>query len=775
MAGLPVQLDSFVGRNAELQAVLALTRRARLTTLVGTGGIGKTRLAIEVARRLQDEEFDAAYFVDLARTDEASAVEQIVLTAVGGYQEPGRAAIDSIIGILSAQPSLLVIDNCEHLVDAVSRLVDLLMKEVTRLGILATSREPLNISGEAIWTMPPLNPADSVRLFRDRAGELAAGVPDTYGSDSQLAELCSHLDYLPLAIELAAAWARHMPVEEIQRRLERRFALLTRGDRLAVPRHRTLLAAIDWSYKLLQPEERTAFPALAAFVGGFSIEAAEAVADCSLDVLAALVDKSMVVAAKSVGDRARYRLLETVHEFAYQRLKDAGAENDARRRHFEHFAAFAHQVTPELRGPQQPAWKERLDEELSNIRAALDWGAANDPAAALVMAVNLIWFWKTRGHIREGREWFKRLVDAAPDSPPAVVAAAITEAGDFASLLGEVATGEKEVDVALELYETLDDHRGRARALLSKAWIASRRRGGIAEITEAAAAALGEAELSGDELLIAECLLYNGRVVVESGRPEEGKPMLERAVEICRRLNDLWTLGFALTFLSVFYRRQGNLDVVRRLLAEDLEVCMRVGDKMRIGLVLTSLGMEKLKLRDDGGARGHFEAALTMEGASAPPAVALNGLAQIAGRADLYERALKLNGAAHAIPAWYGPTPHDIRLDSQPWIQDARRSLGEAKVNALWQAGFAMAPNEAVSYALSDADLAAAHDGPLTAREQEIARLVAKGLRNRDIAAALFISPRTVDAHVEHIRDKLGFQSRAQIAAWVIEQDATKA
>ena len=251
--------------------------------------------------------------------------------------------------------------------------------------------------------------------------------------------------------------------------------------------------------------------------------------------------------------------------------------------------------------------------------------------------------------------------------------------------------------------------------------------------------------------------------------------MVERAVEICRRRNDLWTLGLALTFLSVFYRREGNLDVVRRLLAEDLELCTRVGDKMRMGLLLTSLGMEKLKLRDDAGARGHFEAALTMEGASAPPAVALNGLAQMAAGAGLYERALKLNGAASAIPTWYGPTVHDIRLASQPWVHDARRSLSEAKINAHWQAGFAMATNVAVSYALSDADLATIDDGPLTTRELDIARLVAKGLRTREIAAVLFISPRTVDAHVEHIRDKLGFQSRVQIAAWVTEHAATKA
>src|SRR5438105_5302324 len=268
MAGPRVQLDSFVGRNAELQAVLALTRRTRLTTLVGTGGIGKTRLAIEVARRLQDDGFDAVYFVDLAQTDEASAVERIVLAAVGGYQEPGRSTIDSIIGILSAQPSFVVVDNCEHLLDAVSRDVDLLMKQVTHLGILLTSREPLNIAGEAIWAVPPLNAVDSVQLFRERAGELVDAAPGTDGAAAQLAELCRHLDYLPLAIELAAARARHMPVEEIQRRLDRRFVLLTRGDRLAVPRHRTLLAAIDWSYQLLQPDERSAFHALAVFVGG---------------------------------------------------------------------------------------------------------------------------------------------------------------------------------------------------------------------------------------------------------------------------------------------------------------------------------------------------------------------------------------------------------------------------------------------------------------------------------------------------------------------------
>ena len=326
-----------------------------------------------------------------------------------------------------------------------------------------------------------------------------------------------------------------------------------------------------------------------------------------------------------------------------------------------------------------------------------------------------------------------------------------------------------EVDSALELWLKLDEPRGLARTLLSKAWIASRVGANLDELLPLAEEAAHQAELSGEEHIVAECLAFRGWVKSEDGKPDEARADMGRAVAIDRRTHDLWTLALHLDILGGLDYNLGWYELARAHFAEFLDLCRTVGDHLLLANAMTDMAMVEMAQHEDSTARRDFEAALTIEGTSYPDAKALVGLAEIAARQGYFERALKLHGAAWAMP-WVRVRSRFRSLESQPWIAAARRALGTQAAEAAWRTGAAMTTPQALAYALSDADESPTGGGPLTAREQQIATLVARGLRNRDIAAQLHISPRTVDAHVEHIRNKLGHQSRAQVAAWVTAQ-----
>src|SRR5439155_5133965 len=303
------QLTSFIGREAELAEVLGAARRSRLVTLTGPGGVGKTRLALEAAARLQErDEIVSVYFVDLAPLRGPDRLEATLVVGLGGSLAPGKVPLETIVGLLAGPRSLLVIDNCEHLTDSVSQLVDGLLRDVSGLSMFATSREPLDITGEARYPVPPLKDDDGVRLFMARAQLANPRLAPAEDAKSTVMQLCRRLDGLPLAIELAAARISHMPIGEILARLDDRFGLLTKSSRTAVPRHKTLQAAMVWSHDLLDAEERLSFASLSVFVGGFDSAAADAVAGCSLDVLGQLVDKSMIFPGGGFEGRARYRL-----------------------------------------------------------------------------------------------------------------------------------------------------------------------------------------------------------------------------------------------------------------------------------------------------------------------------------------------------------------------------------------------------------------------------------------------------------------------------------
>jgi predicted ATPase/DNA-binding CsgD family transcriptional regulator len=770
----PNQPTTFVGREREIAEVLTAARRSRLVTLTGPGGIGKTRLALEAARRLQEQdEIVSVYFVDLATVPEADRLEAAVVVAMGGNSGDRGTSLESIVDVLADPRSLLVIDNCERLINPTARTVELLLRGTRSLSIFATSREPLDIAGEARYAVPSLNDDDGVRLFIERARLFIQEPSAMDESKSAILQLCRGLDGLPLAIELAAARVSHLPVAEIVSRLDDRFRLLTRSSRNAVPRHQSLQSAIGWSFDLLDEIEQTAFASLSLFAGGFDEPAAQGVADCSLDGLGRLVDKSMVIAYTGKDGRARYRLLETMRQFAFARLQNSGRPEEVERRHFRYFATLARQVAGEIHGPGQGVWIERLDEELSNVRLALQWGSDHDPDAALAMAADLIWFWHHRGHNQEGRSWLKRLSATASSSPPEVVATALTQAADFAFLSGDRATAVAELDHTLTLWRQLGDPAGISRTLVARAVSDGPSLISLVGQRRALEEAVAEARRAGQDHLLVEALTFLGHAEGNAGNVERCVTYLHEAEATARRSGDVWRQALVLHELGCVDEERGKLDSAAASYEESLKLQRIARSSLITGGTHVRLGFVRLLQNREEEARKHFEAALTAEGLALPEAGAVRGFSLLAGRRGSYQRALKLHGAYSSMP-FFGWRSEATQLEMQPWITSARRALGHDAADAIWRSGARMSASEALGYALSDADEPPPDDGPLTAREREIAALVGRGRRNREIATQLYISPRTVEAHLEHIRNKLGYQSRSEVAAWANERGLLK-
>jgi len=432
---LPLQLTSFVGRDRERAGVRRLLATSRLVTLTGPGGVGKTRLALRVAADVLPEYPHGVWLAELAVLADPARVPQAVAAAAGVPEDPARPLLAVLADALRPRRLLLLLDNCEHLVGACARLADALLRACPGLTVLATSREPLSIAAEAAWPVPPLAVPDAgkpppggtaaryeaVRLFRDRAAAARPTFRLTRRNAPAVAQLCARLDGLPLALELAAARVRVLPVAELAARLEDRFRLLTGGSRAAPARQQTLRATLDWSYDLLSEPERALFRRLAVFAAGWTMAAAEAVgADADgqgiapgevLDLLTGLLDKSLVTADEQPDGTARYRLLETVRQYAQERLAAGGEAEVVQRRHAAFFLGLAEAAAPELLGGRQTAWLDRLEREHDNLRAALEWLTERGAVEAGLRLGNAVGpFWLTRGYLQEPRERLERLL-----------------------------------------------------------------------------------------------------------------------------------------------------------------------------------------------------------------------------------------------------------------------------------------------------------------------------------------------------------------------------
>jgi predicted ATPase len=434
---LPSELSSFVGRERQLAELRRLLRKWRLITLTGPGGAGKTRLALRLAANVLDRHPDGVWLVDLAALNDARLLEQTVASACGVREQSLRPMLDVLVEHLGARQTLLVLDSCEHLVDTSAALAESLLRSCPKLTILVTSREPLGVPGELIWRTPSLSlprsedghrselvlESEAVRLYIDRAQMSRAGFyVDNADTAAAVAQICSRLEGMPLAIELAASLTRVMTPEEILDRLRDRFRLLTGGSRSALPRHQTLRKAVDWSYGLLSPAEKTLLARLSVFAGDFGLAAAEAVAQDEpldpggvLQVLSRLVDKSLVSAETAASKGTRYRVLDTIREYAMEKLQE-GDEADVRHRHASYYVAYCGRAAKELRGVDPLPWLARLDEEQPNIRLALGWTVIEQPDDALRLAAAMGDYWHMRRHYAEASEWLNQTLEVETPS-----------------------------------------------------------------------------------------------------------------------------------------------------------------------------------------------------------------------------------------------------------------------------------------------------------------------------------------------------------------------
>jgi predicted ATPase/DNA-binding CsgD family transcriptional regulator len=752
---LPTQLNSFIGREREIAEVKRLLAATRLLTLTGTGGCGKTRLALQAVADLLPDCADGVWIVDLAVLSDPTFVPQTVASTLRVPERPGRPLTDSLVDALRTKSLLLLLDNCEHLLDACGQLADALLRQCPNIRILATSRERLGIAGELAYRVPSLSlprpdhpplledvaQYEAVRLFIDRAALSHPEFRVTTSNVSATVQVCLRLDGIPLAIELAAARVKALTVEQVAARLDDRFGLLTGGSRAALPRQRTLRATMDWSYALLSEKEQALLRRLAVFAGACTLEAVEAV--CAgggfetseiLDLLTQLLDKSLVQVENREGE-ARYRLLETVREYGRVRLSEAGETDETQRRHRDWYLAFAERAEPEMRGPNQIAWLERLEENHDNFRAALEWSRTdhNGNAPGLRLATALYEFWEIHGHFAEARTWLDEMLRLSEGAAPALRVKALNHAGHLAYSQGDHSRVAVLCGEALALSDAAGDRSGQARAL--------------------------------------HYLAHAEEGVGDHRRAAE---LLERSVAVYRTAGSRLDLARALHCLANAMRFQTQYHKTVPLFEEALTIFQTLSDTRGRATTLHNLGYLALSQGDHRQAWTLFRESLTLARELGDRRV-LNCLAGLAGTSSTARPrwAARLFGAVGTLMSAAGAQlePANRPIFDQHMAATKRR-LGERAFSAAWAKGATMTLDQAIAYALADEGTTPPGDltvPSLTAREREVASLIAQGLTNREIASRLVIAERTVDAHVEHILNKLGYSSRTRIAVWAVE------
>jgi predicted ATPase/class 3 adenylate cyclase/DNA-binding CsgD family transcriptional regulator len=888
---LPVALTSFVGREAELAQVHEILTGNRLVTLTGAGGAGKTRLAIQIAGQLSGEFGDGVWYVDLAPITDPDLVPVTVARALGLPDQPGRSTMDTLTRFVADRQMLVVLDNCEHLLDASAALVNALLATAAGLTFLTTSREPIGVAGEVSWRVPSLSLRDeAIVLFTDRARHARPEFVVTDDNAAVVAEICARLDGLPLAIELAAARVRALSLAEILESLHDRFRLLTGGARTAVRRQQTLRASVDWSHALLTEPERVLFRRLAAFLGGFDLDAAQAVAGGGdvqryqvLDQLSLLIDKSLVVADDSRG-RTRYRLLETVRQYALERLGESGEADPVRSRHRDYYTAIA----AVLDAPAGGDYERRIEQaeiEIDNLRAAFAWSRENsDVELALALASSLQPLWHPR-RIREGLTWFDTALadlDAKhPEVTPAVRARALADRAMLGILAG-AATSLDQAQQALAIAREVDDPALLVRALTACGYIASffdaeasraylaeavglarelgdpwrltqilaaqafaagaagnplasraaaeegrdladaigdpfdaRRcrmylgrahlyQGDLAAAAAQFAAVTDEAEAAHDEFFSADSRAMQGMALACQGDTAAARAAADRAVEAAAEVGGLLA-GIAYWALVAAALAAGDLEtalsateaaghhmsaspqtaaVVRSYKAQaalargDLVAARRWADDA-VSTTTGSFLSEALTARarvaitqgepDQAERDAHDALGCAAEvGACLFVPDILECLGTLAGEADSHREAARLFGAATAIRQRMGAVRFKVWDASyEASIAVLRDALDEKDFDTAWTEGAGLSTEEAIAYAQrgrGQRKRPSSGWASLTPTELDVVRLVSEGLGNNDIAARLFVSPRTVQTHLTHVYTKLGLTSRVQLA-----------
>jgi predicted ATPase/DNA-binding CsgD family transcriptional regulator len=809
---LPAPRSTFVGRErevAELKQALSVTR---LLILTGTAGSGKTRLALEVARDLIGSYPDGVWLVELAPLSEEELVPKAVAEALDVAERPTQSLADTLADVLRDRDMLVILDNCEHLLEASAHLVDKVLDSCPRLRILATSREALGVEGEVRWVVPPLSvpeaqgtlPSEelegyeSVRLFVERARGRDRSFSLSPQNALAVAEICRMLEGIPLAIELAAARVGTLSLEQISERLEGSLELLTRGGRTAVPRHRTLKGALEWSYELLSEPERKAFIKLSVFAGGWTLEASEAVSSGEgvaqsevLDVLSGLVEKSLVVAKGSGEGGPRYRLLEPIRQYAQEKLEESGEAGSAKRAHAQYFLALAEEAEPELLGPREAEWYNRLEEEHDNIRAALSWSLEGaNPELGLRLAGAIWWFWQRHGHLSEGLRWLDEGLARGGGTSAITRAKALEGIGWLAYGQGDLERVKESATEGLRLSDEArlgSHHRALFLELLG---IAAWQEGDYERATKLAEESINLSREANDMGVLANSLIELGTASVwRVGGQEQARAYYEEALAISRELGSASILRSCMDCLGASHLIQRDPERALPFLEESAALCREAGDRTLLPLVVNDLGWAALFGGDlDRAEALHKESlALSKElGGSLGTPIFLEGLACDAGAKGEFEKAARLFGAAQVLrEAWGVPLEPALRPLEEPYLVGARSQLDESTWSAVWEEGRAMSMEAAFEYALSEGEpstitpssaasvqpttSASEHTAGLTPREVEVLGLVAEGLTSAQVAHRLFLSPRTVHRHLSSIYRKLGVSSRAAATRFAVE------
>jgi len=883
---LPVQLTSFVGRQAEMKGIREALADNRLVTLTGAGGAGKTRLAVQVAAELATDFADGVWYVDLAPITDPEVVPVTVARALGLLDQPGEPTIDLLRRSIRDRRMLMLLDNCEHLLDASADLITGLLSGCPALTLLTTSREPIGVAGEVSWRVPSLSLTDeAIELFADRARRTKPDFRVTAANADTVTEICRRLDGLPLAIELAAARVRALSPTELLTSLHDTFRLLTGGARTAVRRQQTLRASVDWSHALLSEPEQALFRRLAVFYGGFDIDAAQAVGGGEryqvLDQLTLLVDKSLVIADDSPHG-TRYRLLETVRQYAQEKLHESREGNDVRIRHRDHYTAMAALLGAQADSDHQRRI-EQAETELDNLRAAFAWSReSSDTELAMALASALLPLWLSRGLMQEGRNWLVAVltdadnenVEASAERAKASVVRVVLES--FRAMTVDLDDAERTLAAAREL----GDPALVARALTACGLrAADDRESSVAYFAEAAALArdsgdswwLGQtlalesmyallfgepvaipvaaeealriADSIGDKFVSRQCRYILGWAQVLRGELTEGLIQLRDVDEECTAARDAMFSMITSSVRAITLAYRGQIDAARTAAEVAFQRLTNLFDAYT-GIVYAASAFVQLAAGDASGAwqtyeaarqytamdpmlapmhiwaalaplacgdlaaarrwaddvvsatkgwslaaawasrarveiaRGEFDAAerdayealdlaARLKGDLIVP-VALDCLAITAAEADNHQLATRLFGAADAAYRRMGMVRFKVlEADDERKIAALREVLGENDFDAAWAEGAALSLGEAVAYAQrgrGERKRPSTGWESLTRAELDVVRLVSEGLGNKEVAARLFVSPRTVQAHLTHIYTKLGLTSRVQLA-----------
>ena len=809
---IPIQLTTFIGRTSDLAEVERLLSEARLVTLTGTGGCGKTRLAVQVANQVSGLFEDGVWWVDLAALRDPAFVPQLVVHTFGLHPVVDQPILESLIGFVGPKQLLLILDNCEHLNEASAQLTRQLLIEAPRLRILATSREPLAIAGESIYPVSglawPFNPVglddnpqdliqyDAVKLFVERAWSISPGFKLTIENAPTIVEICRRLDGLPLALELASARVNILTVQEIAIRLNDCLNLLTFGKRTGfVSRHSTLRAAIDWSYDLLTAEEQILLSRLAVFADGCTLDLVEAVclgegvdAGYPLDLLSSLVDKSLILAETTGRAQARYRLLETIREYALEKLDRAGEASRLRDRHLELFLTRAEEALPKQFESYQQLWLNWLESEHDNLRAALSWALESKQIeTGLRLANALALFWEIHGYIQEGVGWMERLLAAADESTSLDVHVNALVFTTFHYMaLGNSQAATTCARKAVELAEAASDENNPILAFAMDGLASAAKAAGdfqtAFDITEKNILLYRK---SGPSFYLGMSLLAQGEMAFQLEYFDVARERLDESLMLARQDGDAFRTAHTYNNLGDLDRLEQNYTEAITAYENGAALMRQLGADRDLASILSNLGFAHLHLGEVELAYRFFAESLAIHQGQhnrdgiTDCLIGFGGTAVRSGQPAAGVCLLSAAAAHSGQPSASKWKPNQMEFER--YLGEARGILANASFQEEQAAGRTLSLEQAVECARQlqiqpgipprNGDTL----GDLTQREREVAALIGRGKTNSQIALELVLSKRTVEKHAGNILSKLGLTSRAQIVRWAIEKGLVQA